>query len=101
MPGAFAKLQFIALRNQILTAFPDIRVDVQEIIVDRDRTAIRFTMDGTHRGDLYGLPASNLAFRVSGQTILRWENGQAVEAWNNYDQLGLLQQIGCITQHLN
>lgn len=101
LPGSFAKSEFIAFHNQILTAFPDIRFRVDQVIIDRDRSAVRFTMSGTHRGDLRGLPASNLTFRVSGQTIIRWEKGRAVEAWNNYDQLGLLQQIGFITEHLS
>jgi predicted ester cyclase len=48
----------------------------------------------THKGDGLGVPASGKQVRLTGITIARIENGQIIEGWDNWDQLGMLEQIG-------
>ena len=48
----------------------------------------------THRGDHLGMPASGKSVRITGITIARIRDKQIVEGWDNWDQLGMLKQIG-------
>lgn len=92
----FRKSEFKRFHTQMLAAFPDLWFCVEEVIVDGDWTAARFITSGTHMGDLDGLRASGKKFRVSGMVMIRWEDGRAVESLYNYDQFGLLKQIGVV-----
>jgi steroid delta-isomerase-like uncharacterized protein len=79
-------------------AFPDIRFTIDEAISERDLVAARWTARMTHRGDQLGVPATNQPVTVSGISFVRVRDGKAVEAWNSWDMMGLMQQIGQITQ---
>jgi predicted ester cyclase len=48
----------------------------------------------THSGDFAGAPATGKRVTVHGISIMRFEGGKIAEAWDNWDQLGLLTQIG-------
>jgi predicted ester cyclase len=54
----------------------------------------------THTGDGLGLPASGRAVLSRGITIARIVDGKIVEGWDNWDQLGMLEQIGVYQQPL-
>jgi steroid delta-isomerase-like uncharacterized protein len=75
-------------------AFPDIRVEVQDVIAERDLVTVRATWSGTHKGEYMGFPATNRQFRLKGIVIWRVHEGQIVERWACLDRLGLLQQLG-------
>ena len=47
-------------------AFPDLRITVDDWILDGDRVVARVTWTGTHLGDLPGAPASGNRFEASG-----------------------------------
>src|SRR6266700_3815906 len=51
------------------TAFPDIRVEVHELIAERDLVTARATWSGTHQGDYMGFPATHRSFRLKGIVI--------------------------------
>jgi predicted ester cyclase len=48
----------------------------------------------THRGDHLGMPASGKHVRITGMTVARIRDKQIIEGWDNWDQLGMLKQIG-------
>jgi steroid delta-isomerase-like uncharacterized protein len=77
-------------------AFPDLRMVVEDQIAEGDKVVTRWTAIGTHEGDLPGLPASGNKSTVTGIGIDRFEDGKIVEAWNNWDTLGMLQQLGAM-----
>lgn len=52
----------------------------------------------TYRGDAPGIPATGKPVRLTGVTIARIVNGKIVAGWDNWDQLGMLQQIGAYGQ---
>ena len=91
LPGPEAFRQFW---RKMVGAFPDIHINLEDIISEGDRTAVRFTFTGTHRGDQLGMPPSGRQIHVSGMTFTRWRNGQIAEGWNEFDVASLLQQIG-------
>ena len=77
-----------------LSAFADLHLTIEDLIEENDRVVIRWTATGTHTGDSLGFPATNKRMRVGGVTIARIQNGKLVEGWNNFDQMGMLQQLG-------
>lgn len=79
-----------------LNAFPDLQSTVDDVIVEGDKLVLRWTIQGTHTGDFLQIPASNNPISLSVTEIFRIADGQLVEAWDQYDRLGLLEQIGAI-----
>jgi predicted ester cyclase len=82
--------------QQYLTAFPDARLTVDEQFIDGDVVATRWTGRGTHQGDLMGIAPTGRQVTIWGLTIEKYKNGKLVEGWNNWDALGMLQQVGAI-----
>ena len=76
-----------------LVAFPDFRVTTENIIAEGDKVAIRWTVNGTHLGELMGILPSERPVTFTGVTIYRFAEGKIVENWWSYDALGMMQQI--------
>lgn len=85
--------QFVDLYR---TSFPDLKVTIEEQLAEGDRVATRWTAVGTHQADLMGIPATGKQATVTGMTLDRIEDGRIVESYNNWDTLGLLQQLGVV-----
>lgn len=75
-------------------AFPDLFLDVHEVIAEHDRIALRYTLRGTHDGELMGIPPSGKRVSSDGMVFARFDNGKVVERWGVQDMLTLLQQVG-------
>ncbi|HEY5626480.1 MAG TPA: ester cyclase [Nitrospira sp.] len=82
------------LWEAFLTAFPDLSASVDEAISEGDNVALRWNVKGTHTGDFLGIPASGKSMALPITEVFRVENGILVEAWDQYDRLHLLEQIG-------
>lgn len=82
--------------SMYLAAFPDARLTVEDMIAEGDRVVVRQTFRGTHTGELMGIPPTGKQVSSTGIVITRAANGKAVEQWTNYDDLGLLQQLGVV-----
>ena len=78
------------------TAFPDVRLSIEDQFTQGDRVVTRWSATGTHQGELMGIPPSGKRATVTGIQINRVANGKIAESWVNWDTLGLLQQIGAI-----
>jgi steroid delta-isomerase-like uncharacterized protein len=77
-------------------AFADLHYTIDDQLADGDKVATRWTMRGTHTGELMGIPATGKAVTVSGIQIERIVDGKIVEHWRKSDDLGLMQQLGVI-----
>ena len=77
-------------------AFPDIQVVIEDCVTEGDRAAARCRVIASHTGGGLGVAATNKPVEFTGMTIVRVQNGQIIEAWNNFDFLSLNQQIGVI-----
>jgi steroid delta-isomerase-like uncharacterized protein len=84
---------FVDFFNRIHGAFPDQRVTVEDVFGADDRVVVRWSAEMTHTGDHIGVPATNKKVKISGITIARIKNGKIVQGWDNWDQLGLMQQL--------
>jgi steroid delta-isomerase-like uncharacterized protein len=78
------------------TAFPDLRITVDEQFAEGETVVTRWTATGTNEGELMGMPATGKQATTAGININRISGGRLVEGWGLFDQLGLLQQIGAI-----
>ena len=78
----------------VIEAFPDLRVDIEDIIVEDDRVAVRWITRGTHKGEYLGIPSTGKSVAVPGIHVVRIVDGKIVEHWGVDDTLGLMQQIG-------
>ncbi len=77
-------------------AFEDFELEVSELVAAGDLVANRVTWRATHTGELMGIPASGNRVEITATHIARVTDGQIVERWGNWDQMGLMQQIGAI-----
>ena len=77
-------------------AFPDLHLDIEDQIAEGDMVVTRFTLHGTHQGELMGIPPTNKPITVTGIGINRIVEGRSREIWINFDQYGMLVQLGVI-----
>jgi steroid delta-isomerase-like uncharacterized protein len=75
-------------------AFPDLRFRLEDTVAEGDKVATRWTMTGTHRGEIQGRAPTGKAMNVSGMDIFRITEGRIQEIWVNMDVLGQAQQLG-------
>ena len=73
--------------------FPDLHVTVEDVVAAGDRVALRWTAEGTHAGELAGVPATGRAVRWGGIDVYRFADGRIAEWWRNDDHAGLLAQV--------
>lgn len=87
------KMFIRALREGI----PDLDCPMHQVIAEGDRVAGKFSLRGTHAGNLLGIPESGRAIDVDVVVIARFDDsGKWVEDWAVWDQLGLMQQVGAL-----
>ncbi len=78
-------------------AFPDAVLTFDaEFSCGENLVVTRWTQRATQKGPLPGIPATNKAVVASGITISRVANGMVAEDWQEWDQLGLLRQLGVV-----
>ena len=78
-------------------AFPDLNITEDEIAED-DKVVTRWTMRGTHQGELTRIAPTEKQIELQGITIHRIEGDKIVEEWERYDNLGMMQQLGIVTE---
>ncbi len=62
-------------------AFPDLKVQVQELVVEDDQAAVLVTFTGTHTGEYEGFPPTYQKSRFTDLQILRFCDGKVVESF--------------------
>jgi steroid delta-isomerase-like uncharacterized protein len=80
------------------TAFPDLRLTIDDIIAEGETVMARWSCRGTHKGDLSGIAATGKQVTISGVAVARFTKGKMVEGWVNWDALGLMQQLGVVPE---
>ena len=79
-------------------AFPDIKLTIQEQIAEGDKVVTRTSGNGTHRGELFGIPPTGKRISdVAGICVSRIANGKLVEDTWVYDTLGMMRQLGAVS----
>jgi steroid delta-isomerase-like uncharacterized protein len=85
--------QFVSSLQQ---AFPDLEFNVEDMVAADDKVVLRWSIQGTHKDELMGIPASKKRVRLTGISIYRLEGDQVTESWDEVDIFNLLYQIGAL-----
>jgi steroid delta-isomerase-like uncharacterized protein len=79
------------------SAFPDLTCTIEEQIAEGDKVVTRWRASGTHEGETEELgPPTGNRMEITGISIERISEGKVVESWDNYDAMGMMQQLGHI-----
>ncbi|HEY5639037.1 MAG TPA: ester cyclase [Dehalococcoidia bacterium] len=84
--------------TMVFEAFPDLRIEVHDLIVEGDKVAARCTMSGTHKGTFMDIPATGKGMSVQVIDIIRFEGEKAAEHWGVTDQAAMMEQLGVAPQ---
>lgn len=87
---------FSAFFATMKSSFPDIKVQVEQVITEGEWSAALFTATMTYTGGGMGFPANGKKAKVEGMAMGRIVDGKIVDVWNIWDQRGLLRQLGAV-----
>jgi steroid delta-isomerase-like uncharacterized protein len=82
--------------SQYRSAFPDLHFTIEDMIAEGDNVITRWSVTGTHEGNLLGIPPTGKRTTGTGNTFIRFVDGKDQEDWVNWDALGLMHQLGVI-----
>jgi steroid delta-isomerase-like uncharacterized protein len=86
---SFFRMQF--------AAFPDLRMDVEDVVADGSKVVARVRYTGTQRGEFMGMPATGKSVDVQLIDIFRFgDDGRVGEHWGVVDLLTMMQQLGVV-----
>lgn len=86
--------EFKPVYKSFCSAFPDLRVIVDEVISEGNRAAARWTAMATHSGEGLGIPPTGNKITLPGSSFAIIEDGKMIEAWNFIDMGHLYEQLG-------
>ena len=78
------------------TAFPDLHIQLDELIVEGDTVVSRYTACGTQLGELMGVPPTGKYVTGTGVVISHFRGGKAADEWELIDIFGVMQQLAVI-----
>jgi len=84
--------------SSLHAAFPDVHMDVEDMIAEGDKVVARVSVSGTHQGEFMGIAPTGNRVTITGIDILRITEGKVVEHWGKFDDLGMMQQLGVMEQ---
>jgi predicted ester cyclase len=82
--------------EMVRRAFPDLRVEVLDLIAEGDRVAAFLRLSGTNTGAYRRGGATNRQASMRAFFIWRIADGRLVESWGTADRFDFLQQLGII-----
>lgn len=78
------------------TAFPDLHLDIQDMLAESDRVMFRVTVTGTHQNPFQNIPPAGRQVSFEGIDVARLSGGKIVEQWGVVDLFTLLKQLGAV-----
>lgn len=84
---------FYAFYDRMHAAFSDIHITIESALAEGDDVCLRWSCTLRHTGEGLGRPATGKVVKTTGISIIRLADGKLAEGWQNWDMLGLMQQI--------
>ncbi len=84
---------FKVIHRSFCGAFPDLHIEIEELVAEGDVVAVRWQITMTHRGDHLGIPASGKRASLSGASFIIVKGAQITEGWNYMDLQAMLMQL--------
>ena len=89
---------YVTLADMTRSIFPDMEFTIHETINEDNYVALRWTMTGTHEGQLFGLEDTGTTVELPAIEVNRFEGGKLRETWTQSDMLGVMEQIGALPE---
>ncbi len=80
----------------VFAGFPDAQWTIEEQIAEAEKVATRWTFAGTHSGTFMGIEATGRQVCITGISLSRIAGGTIVEEWEEWDTLGMMQQLALL-----
>jgi steroid delta-isomerase-like uncharacterized protein len=94
-PGQASGRQGIVDFAKVLTsAFSDTELQFVNLIAEGDKAVAHWSMQSTHTGEFFGIPATNKRINITGTDVVRIVDGKITDWWHNEDVLGMMGQLG-------
>jgi len=77
-------------------ALPDMKVEVNQILAERDLVAVYWTVSGTNTQAGMGFPATGKKIKINGMTLFRFKAGKICEEWSVWNMLSVMRQAGLL-----
>jgi predicted ester cyclase len=84
---------FYSFFDRMMATFSGMHVSIEDTIVEGEKLCVRWECTARHTGDGLGVPPTGKTVRVTGISIMRLAGTMFVEAWQNWDMLGMMEQI--------
>jgi steroid delta-isomerase-like uncharacterized protein len=99
VPAPMNQEQDTAFIQSFIDAFPDLHFEFPQTIAQGDFAVVNWIASGTHKGGLPTptgamLPPTGKHAIVPGSTTYQFKNGKIMRAWNHWDMVTLLAQLG-------
>jgi len=78
--------------------FPDGQYTVKELIAEGNKVILIWEMTGTHKGQLFGRPATGKKVTVSGYEVVQFANGKMVSHYDNHGTQTVLEVLAKVGQ---
>ncbi len=85
------------LADALLPGIPDMTLPIEDVIAEGEKVLVRLRVQGTHGGELMGIPATGRRIDIGVLDLFQFRGGMLVEHWALLDNLGLLRQLGVTT----
>jgi steroid delta-isomerase-like uncharacterized protein len=93
-PKSMSKEETIASVKMFKDAFPDLSFNIVESVAGGDLVVSRYIIRGTHKGTFQGIPATGNKIEIDVMNWCYFRDGKVVMEREDYDMLGLMQQLG-------
>jgi len=93
-PKPLTREELVQSFRELYVSFPDFSLTIEDIIAEGDKVVIRETCRGTNKGEFMGTPATGKEITLSATNMFRIAGGKVAEAWEAYDMMSVMQQLG-------
>ncbi len=73
--------------------FPDLKVEIEEVLSKNEIVAARLTFTVTHKGEFFGIPATNKTITFEAMEFFKVVEGQITESWGNWPIFDILEML--------
>ena len=91
---------FKELHRAFVSAYPNIKITVEDTVAEGDKIAARCRVSATHTGEGLGVAPTDQPVEFTGMIIVRVKDDKIVEAWNEFDFMKMYSQVGALTLNL-
>jgi len=82
--------------SRFISGIPDLHFTIEDIVDEKEKLAVAWTISGTHTGEFMGIPATNKKVYVEGITINHIVDGKIMDSYISWDTFGMMQQLGAV-----